>query len=218
MTSTDSKPQVKGVCFFDIDGTLTNAATGIDATGRSTSAPVQACLDAGFAVGIATSSARTWQNLCVCDHARDFCHAIARGSWVTDDLCAELGKRDFATFNATQSQLGGVDIRTALSGSDWDYLQQLGIRKNPGAQKAWMIRKVMAASFPKDTLAVLFDNDASWVQSAQDMNQHDFKTFCVNPTGEPIHGTTDTCSTSAIDYASFDYDGITAALAKATGS
>lgn len=71
----------KGLVLFDIDGTLSAK------TGQNNTAVVQACLDAGYVVGVCTAgSTYTPQN-------------VATEQWMPQNLYTFMSERSFDTFN-----------------------------------------------------------------------------------------------------------------------
>ena len=142
----------QGVCFFDVDGTLTQDQF----KGIQTRAPVETCLRAGWDVGVATASKRAWQDHC--EKKEDTykakgTHGIAAG-WMTDAMCENLAKNDFVTFIS-----GSV-----FAGKEFNELTNIEAR--PGTKKSLLIGAVMEDCFP-GLPAVLFDNNPEWCEEAR---------------------------------------------------
>ena len=74
--------QPKGICWFDVDGTLTAG----EFPNRKDRPPVQACIDAGWDVGVATASNRAWQDVCIPD-GDSYKMKGSGGGWMTDTMC-----------------------------------------------------------------------------------------------------------------------------------
>lgn len=144
--------EAKGVCFFDVDGTLTQGEFGKSRVRP----PVEACIAAGWDVGVATASTRKWDDVCERDGGsyRAKGRGIA-GGWMTDAMCANLAKNDFVAFNSSLAMLGGKEFKDIAK-----------VRGSPGAKKAMFIGAVMEQCFP-GLPAVLFDNDPNWDREAR---------------------------------------------------
>ena len=76
---TTSTSKVRGICFFDIDGTLTE--------GNQNHMIVETCLNRGYMVGVITAGAMYNRN-----NLKTF-------SWMPNNLYQYMLDRDFATFN-----------------------------------------------------------------------------------------------------------------------
>ena len=142
--------QPKGICWFDVDGTLTAG----EFPNRKDRPPVQACIDAGWDVGVATASNRAWQDVCIPD-GDSYKMKGSGGGWMTDTMCQNMGKHKFKTFNSNENYYGGealANIRNA--------------RGPPGGKKALFISGVMADCFP-GIPAILFDNDPDYGYDAR---------------------------------------------------
>jgi hypothetical protein len=80
--------KTKGICYFDIDGTLTTAKGDRDAM-------MQECLDNNFAIGIITASGRLVEQICNGDKAHK------DQSWMSDLLCKQFHKNNAKMYNST---------------------------------------------------------------------------------------------------------------------
>ena len=139
----------KGICFFAVDGTLTRDQFR-DSPER---APVQRCLDAGWDVGVAAASDRTWQM--TCEQHGDTYKARAGQAWITDAMCANLGKNGFATFLSNSKVFAGAEFQD---------MHEIGAL--PGAKKSVLISAVMKDCFP-GLPAVLFEGNPEWAAQAR---------------------------------------------------
>ena len=142
----------QGVCFFDVDGTLTQDQF----RDVHTRAPVETCLRAGWDVGVATASKRTWQDHCEekeGTYKAKGTHGINAG-WMTDAMCENLAKNDFVTFISA----------SVFAGKEFNELTDIDAR--PGAKKSLFIGAVMEDCFP-GVPAVLFDNNPDWCEQAR---------------------------------------------------
>lgn len=174
-----SRPPVLGVCFFDVDGTLTDAPRLRSDDGAATrSEPVQACLEAGFAVGVATASTRRWQDVCTPSG-----HARGQEAWATDDLCGALAAEGFTTFNS-RAQLAGAPVASLLPEQEAQF-RAVSRAGRPGLTKAWAMEHVRRGHFPQLSKAslLLFDNEPQWVEDAR---RAGVAAFCVNPGGMDV--------------------------------
>ena len=174
----------KGVCFFDVDGTLTQG----EFETVHTRAPVETCLRAGWDVGVSSASNRTWQDHC--EKQGDAYKAIGKNGiaagWMTDAMCENLAKNDFATFNSNAE----------FAGREFQDLAE--IHGRPGAKKSMLIGAVMEGCFP-GLPAVLFDNDPDWCAEARQYRKDD----SWNVDNLPDKGVTHAfCMASAKDAAS----------------
>jgi hypothetical protein len=190
----------KGCCFFDVDDTLTDARRSV-AGGRTRSEPVQACLEAGYLVGVATASGRSWQSVCTPEG-----RATGREAWATDDLCGAMAAVDFKTFNSTgaggggRSQVGGVDLERLPQEARREFARLKG---QHGKQKAWTMEHSRRTGFPEvhPSKVVLFDNEPQWVAEARSAG---VPAFCVSPAGRGACNE----STPGVPFSRFDAQGV----------
>lgn len=90
--NTDYYKKEKGICFFDIDGTLIDAIDDIDDI-------VQKCLDNNYGVGIITASGRTPKHLIKNNNKIE--------SWVGEKLWNYMKDNNFITYNSATPILAG---------------------------------------------------------------------------------------------------------------
>jgi hypothetical protein len=123
----------KGICYFDIDGTLTTAK-------GDRNEMMKECLDNDFAIGIVTASPRKVTDICNGDKAID--------DWMPDLLCKQFQENNAKMYNST----------TQLTGSD--YFPINIINKNQGHIKAWQMKYGRDKFYPDilDKCIVLFDD------------------------------------------------------------
>ena len=76
---------IKGICYFDIDGTLISATGDRDEI-------IQVCLDNNFAVGIITASARKIDHICNGNKGRF--------NWMPDLLCKQFNENGGKMYNS----------------------------------------------------------------------------------------------------------------------
>ncbi len=166
----------KGLCIFDVDGTLTAGEFSVNVNTRP---PVQACLDAGWDVGVATASNRTWQDVCELANGKYQAkggRGIA-GGWMTDAMCVNMAKNDFLTFNSNDAMYGGkcIDPEGTIK----------RIKGTPGGKKALLIGGIVADCFP-GVPTILFDNDPKWGREALAYAPAQFAKTVANPPAKSI--------------------------------
>ena len=155
----------KGICLFDIDGTLT--------TGRDNARSVDICLQAGYAVGISTAGpGYNTENL----------HKF---EWMPDNLYSFMRDRNFDTFNNVGSSvLGGVynpqaykDIKDRFGGQNIVW----------GLMKGRSLEDTARRYHIKDPeKMVLFDNDPVFLEG-MGMYNPNFRLVCAGaPCGDTM--------------------------------
>jgi len=167
----------KGLCIFDVDGTLTAGEFPAHVNARP---PVQACIDAGWDVGVATASSRTWEDVCELVDGKYQAkggHGIA-GGWMTDAMCANMGKNHFLTFNSNDAMYGGQPI-------DPKYGSIKSISGTPGGKKALLTGGIVADCFP-GVPVILFDNDPNWGREAMLYTPEQFAKTVTNPPAKGV--------------------------------
>jgi hypothetical protein len=150
-----SKP-VKGLCYFDIDGTLTTAQGDPDEL-------VQACFDNDFAVGIATASNRKISDICNGD--------IPKEGWVPSLLCKQFN-RDGKMYNSLSQVAGKTHFPVA-----YPYQSSYGYKKG-------FNMKYGRDNFYKDVpdkCVVLFDDNPEFIRGVKHFNAR-LSTQCANKT------------------------------------
>jgi hypothetical protein len=155
----------KGICLFDIDGTLT--------TGLNNYKSIDICLRRGYAVGISTAgSGYTIKN-------------IQQFDWMPDNLYSFMRDRNFDTFNNVGSGvLGGVynpkaykKIKDLYSDRDivWGLLKGLSLENTATKYKIKDPKKM-----------ILFDNDPAFIEGLSIYNPN-FTLICAgNPCGNKM--------------------------------
>lgn len=107
-SSNDTTRTPDGICYFDIDGTLTTAQ-GIPER------MVDECLDNNYAVGIVTASTRIPPDVCRGDEPVQ--------PWMPANLCRYMNQRGFDTFNSLPPD------------HNYQYNSELGIFKSQRMEK-----------------------------------------------------------------------------------
>ena len=167
----------KGVCLFDIDGTLTD--------GLDNERVVQECIDAGYAVGISTAGSMYKTT------------NIKYFPWMPRNLYDFMEKRNFDTFNnVNDSILCGKN-----SMNEYDNLFV------PDGMSVWGIRKALTLEKTAQKLGItdpskmiMFDNDPGYIDGIRSVNP-DFTVICA---GEPCGGSLDVAT---VRYALSSWNG-----------
>ena len=151
----------KGLCIFDIDGTLTMN------TSDENEILVNYALDKGYAVGICTAgSVYNRNNLLSYD-------------WMPRNLYDFMEKINFVTFNNVASGI--------LAGKDGkQYYDQIGYLHhiNWGYKKGLALEVTAYVVGVKDSEVIMFDNDPFFIAGITRYNPN-YKVICV---GEPCGG------------------------------
>lgn len=87
------KHEVKGICYFDIDDTLTTAKGDKDEI-------VKQCLDNNFSIGIITASTRKVKDICE--------GGKAKVDWMSDLLCEQFQKNNARMYNSASVVAGST--------------------------------------------------------------------------------------------------------------
>ena len=162
------QPRYKGLCLFDIDGTLT--------TGENNEKVVDLCLKAGYAVGISTAgSGYTPRNL-------------TSFSWMPQNLYKFMSEHNFITFNNVASNI--------LAGK-YDPLGYKFIKDKYfdhtvwGVLKGHSLMKTAAKYNIKDpSKMILFDNDPSFIKGVKIYNKYMQAICSGSPCGDILSPTT----------------------------
>lgn len=154
----------KGLCLFDIDGTLTD--------GRDNQNVVQECIDAGYAVGISTAG-----SMYKTTNINSF-------PWMPSNLYDFMEKRNFDTFN-------NVNDSVLCGKNSMNEYNNLFV---PDGMSVWGIRKALALEKTAQNLGItnpnkmiMFDNDPGYLDGMRLVNP-DFTLICA---GEPCGGKLD---------------------------
>ena len=149
--------KIKGICYFDIDGTLTTANSNRDLM-------VQECLDNNFDVGIITASNRKISDMCSGNKANV--------PWMSDILCKK--------FNETGGKL--YNSRDNIAGEN-KFPSNYPHNKDPGYQKGFDMVYGRDKFYPDipDKCVVLFDDDPYFIQGVKNYNKN-LEIQCANNT------------------------------------
>ena len=161
----------KGVCLFDIDGTLS--------TGKDNERVVQYCLDKGYAVGISTAGSMYKPD------------NLMRFPWMPSNLFKFMAKYNFITFNNVASHvLAGKHDSAAYSSMLQDKPKDIFW---PGWLKALTLeRSGQIFNINDQSSLILFDNDPSFIAGIKRYNPK-FKVVCA---GMPCMGTLNVATVS----------------------
>lgn len=154
----------KGVCLFDIDGTLTD--------GRDNYNVVQKCIDSRYAVGISTAGSMYKTT------------NIEYFPWMPTNLFNFMKNRNFDTFN-------NVNDSILCGKNSMNEYNNLFV---PNGMSVWGIRKALALEKTAKNLGItepnkmiMFDNDPGYLDGMRSVNSG-FTLICA---GEPCGGKLD---------------------------
>jgi hypothetical protein len=152
---------IRGICYFDIDNTLTSAQGNPDEI-------IQECLDNNFAVGIITASGRTIDDICSGDKAGGYQNA----NWMSDKLCKQFRENDGKMFNSLRIVAGKTVFPK-------DYPSD----KTFGYIKGFDMDYGKTLSYPSvpDKCVVLFDDNPDVLRGVKKYNPS-LETQCSHPT------------------------------------
>lgn len=159
----------KGLVLFDIDGTLTPQ------TNKNNTAVVQACLDAGYAVGVCTAgSGYTPQN-------------VINYDWMPQNLYSFMSDRNFDTFN----DVGNGYLNGKMNQATYDALKipsSLTGGKVVGYKKGFALATTgKIYGIGSDNCMLLCDDDPNYRAGASAYNPH-FTIVCANTTDPACNG------------------------------
>lgn len=144
---------VKGICYFDIDDTLTTAKGDPDDI-------IQTCLDHNFAVGIITASARTIDDIC----SGESKGGRQNANWMSNKLCKQFRENNGKMFNSLVF-VAGQDLESFIKehnyGTNLDYGHIKGLSMMRG-------KKLYPHLSYKDI--VLFDDNSLVLQQVKEIN------------------------------------------------
>lgn len=163
--TTESYKNKKGICYFDIDDTLTSAT---DNTGDI----IQECIDKDFAVGIITASCRTIDH--ICDKNK------SKYSWMPDKLCKQFRENGGRMYNSLNTVAGKSQFP-----KDYPY-KKLDIQ-DYGYIKGYNMKYGRDTFYPhiKDNNVILFDDQRHVIEGVNRFNKDfnsNFRTQCSNDT------------------------------------
>ncbi len=152
---------VRGICYFDIDNTLTTAHGNADEI-------IQECLDNNFDVGIITASGRTIDDICSGDKAGGYQNA----NWMSNKLCKQFRENDGKMFNSLRIVAG----KTVFP-KDYPYDKTFGYIKGFDMDYG---KNLSYPSVP-DKCVVLFDDNPQVLSDVKKYNPK-LETQCSHPT------------------------------------
>ena len=146
----------KGICYFDIDGTLNDSLD-------NTEDMMKECLNNDFDIGIVTASNRTLKH--ICDENNN-----PKELGIPRNLCEHLNKNKGVTFNSLLEITGDKNIP-----SDYPSTEHYGIGKAFSMIKG---RDKLHPDIP-DKCIVLFDNDPHVLNKVINYPNHDLQVQCA---------------------------------------
>ena len=161
--SNSGTKHIKGICYFDIDDTLTTAIDNPDDI-------VQTCLDNDYEVGIITASGRTLEHICDGDKAIQ--------PWMSDILCKRFRETNGKMFNSLTRVAGKKDFP-----ADYPYHKlRMG---DYGYIKGFNMKYGRDTFYPhiKDNNVILFDDQQPVMDGVHRFNKDikgNFQTECSN--------------------------------------
>lgn len=157
------KKKIKGICYFDIDDTLTTAKGDPDEI-------MKECLKNDFAIGIITASNRKVNQICNRDKAGV--------PWMSDILCKQFNENNKKMYNST-SLVAGESIDKVIK-NGWPVDK---INYDPGFVKGWDMeygKRKFYKDVP-DKCIVLFDDQKYYMDGVKRFNS-EFEVECSNKT------------------------------------
>ena len=158
-----NKNNIKGICYFDIDDTLTTANGNRDEI-------VQECLNNNFAIGIITASGRKVSHICN-GHQNSV-------PWMSNILCKQFSEDNAKMYNSS-SIVAGETIDNMIT-KGWPSSK---IMSDPGFVKGWDMNYGRTKFYPTvpDKCVVLFDDQNSYMDGVKRFNPN-FEVECSNIT------------------------------------
>jgi hypothetical protein len=148
-------PTTKGICYFDIDNTLTSAQGDRDEMMRQ-------CLDNNFAIGIITASNRKLEDVCDGDKPRE--------PWMSELLCKQFNKNGARMYNSTSVVAGSTVFPANYPfGKDQGYIKGYDMKYG---------RDTFYKDIP-DKCIVLFDDQQPVLDGVHNFDPN-FQTQCAN--------------------------------------
>ena len=164
-TKPITNSNVKGVCYFDIDDTLTTATGDIDSI-------IEECLKNNFDVGIITASNRTIDHICKEETAGGL--ELNSKNWMSNILCKKF-KENSTMYNSTSMVAGNKH-----KPPDWPSDK---VSSDPGYVKGFDMvrgRDLFHPHIP-DKCVVLFDDQSFYMDGVKRYNKN-LEVECANYT------------------------------------
>lgn len=154
---------IKGICYFDIDDTLTTAKGDPDEI-------IQTCFDNNFAVGIITASTRTIDDIC----SGDYKGGRQNANWMSNKLCKQFRENNGKMFNSLLF-VAGQDLKSFIKESNYDSNLDYGHIKALS-----MIRGKDLYPHLSYKDIVLFDDNSLVMEQVKQIN-HELQVVCSHP-------------------------------------
>lgn len=158
-----NEKNIKGICYFDIDDTLTTAKGNRDEI-------MKECIKNDFAIGIITASGRKVSDICNGNKASV--------PWMSDILCKQFNEDNAKMYNSTTIVAGEPVDKVIKEGWPVDK-----VMTDPGFVKGWDMeygRKKFYNDVP-DKCVVLFDDQPGYMDGVKRFNP-EFEVECANMT------------------------------------
>jgi hypothetical protein len=150
----DSYNNTKGICYFDIDDTLTTAKGNTDEI-------VKQCLENNFAIGIVTASSRKVSDMCNGNKSKV--------GWMSDLLCEQFHNNNADMYNSTSVIAGST-----VFPDDYPHGKSQGFIKGYAMEHG---RKTFYPNIPKKCV-VLFDDQQHVLNDVKKYNTN-LETQCA---------------------------------------
>lgn len=162
----------KGICMFDIDGTLTNQGLDANQNGEL----FQICLDAGYAIGINTAGP-----VYTPDKVPSWPPTSKYFYWMPKNLYDFLVKNNWNTFN----NVGSYYLNGKVNKQAYDNNKApSGISQN-GFNKGLALKETAALYNVKDpNCVIMFDDDRNFIQGMREFNSS-YNINCINADRQP---------------------------------
>ena len=150
-----SSESTKGICYFDIDGTLITANGDRDEM-------MKTCLDNNFDIGIITASSRSLEDLCDGD--------ISKVKWMPNSLCKRFKDTGGRLFNSAVSVAGSSNLPSNYpKNTDYGFIKGFNMS---------FCRDSFYSEIP-DKCLLLFDDDPNYLKGVKQFNPN-LEIQCAN--------------------------------------
>ena len=148
--------KIKGICYFDIDDTLTTSIENNEDI-------INECLDNNFAVGIITASSRDMQHICYKN--------VSVADWMPDKLCKQFYENKGKMYNSYITLAGNKKFP-----SDYPFNETYGF------MKGYNMKFGRDSFYPHvpDKAVILFDDQKYVLDDVKRFNNN-FQTVCSHP-------------------------------------
>jgi hypothetical protein len=148
--------KIKGICYFDIDDTLTTSIENNEDI-------MNECLDNNFAVGIITASSRDIQDICYKN--------VSVSDWMPNKLCKQFYENNGKMYNSYTTLAGNKKFP-----SDYPFNETYGFMKGYNMKFG---RDSFYPHIP-DKAVIIFDDQKNVLDDVKRFNNN-FQTVCSHP-------------------------------------